>query len=35
MDGISGKVHVITDGYGGVARATAHSLGRPGGTIAY
>lgn len=35
MDGISGKVHVITDGYGGIARATAASLARPGGTIDY
>lgn len=33
MDGIAGKVHVITGGYGGIATATAHMLACDGGIV--
>lgn len=33
MQGIAGKVHVITGGYGGIARATAEYLGRLGAHV--
>ena len=33
MSGIAGKVHVITGGCGGIARATAHRLASRGGIV--